>query len=96
MLFRSQPNEGIKDDTLWTYASRLMAKKRVKEGVQELCAKDLTAESITRRLRAIADKETAKESDRIRAMELLGKTQGIFIDKVEQNVKIDTLFTSEE
>lgn len=50
----------------------------------------ITVEKIVQRLNAIAENEAAKDSDKIRANELLGKYIGMFTEKVEMKGQIDT------
>jgi phage terminase small subunit len=62
---------------------------------QEEAAKNatITVESIAENLREIAANPLAKDSDRIRAYELLGKYLGMFTERVEMKGQIDTAVT---
>lgn len=88
--------ENQKNDTIWVYACKLMKNPRVKESIRKLSEDDLTEESILREIRAISRDKSNKAADRVRAMELLGKSKGIFIDKSEVSVKTDLIFSDEE
>ena len=52
-------------------------------------ATDITVESILMRLDAMADKTIAKDTDRIKALELLGKYRKLFTEKTEVSGSID-------
>jgi phage terminase small subunit len=53
----------------------------------------ITVDKIVHRLNSIAENEAAKDSDKIRANELLGKYLGMFTEKVEMKGQIDTAVT---
>jgi phage terminase small subunit len=50
----------------------------------------ITVDKIVHRLNTIAENEAAKDSDKIRANELLGKYLGMFTERVEMKGQIDT------
>lgn len=50
----------------------------------------ITVDKIVHRLNAIAENEAAKDSDKIRANELLGKYLGMFTERVEMKGQLDT------
>ena len=52
-------------------------------------ATNITVESILMRLDAMADKTIAKDTDRIKALELLGKYRKLFTEKTEVSGSID-------
>lgn len=52
-------------------------------------ATDITVESILIRLDAMANKTIAKDGDRIKALELLGKYKKMFTDRTEISGSID-------
>lgn len=84
------------DNTIWQYASEIMKKPNIQEQIRQLSKSNLTDETITAGLEAIALNEQAKHADRARALELLGKIRGMFIDKSEVSVKTDLIFSDEE
>lgn len=53
----------------------------------------ITVDRIVQRLNSIAESAEAKDSDKIRANELLGKYLGMFTEKVEMKGQIDTAVT---
>lgn len=50
----------------------------------------ITVDKIVHRLNTIAENEAAKDSDKIRANELLGKYLGMFTERVEMKGQLDT------
>lgn len=54
----------------------------------------ITAEYVLQGIKAIADKQEAKETDRLKAYELLGKHLKLFTDKVESE-NVNTNFNKE-
>lgn len=75
-------------------ASRLLTNANIKAEIDKRLAKatakfDITVESILMRLDAMADKTTAKDTDRIKALELLGKYRKLFTDRTELSGSID-------
>lgn len=63
----------------------------VRERQEEAAAKaSITAESIAENLKEIAANPLAKDADRIRAYELLGKYVGMFTERVEMKGQLDT------
>jgi phage terminase small subunit len=53
----------------------------------------VTVDGIVEQLREIAANPLSKDSDRIRALELIGKYLGMFTEKVEMKGQIDTAVT---
>lgn len=53
----------------------------------------VTVDGIVDQLREIASNVLAKDSDRIRALELIGKYLGMFTERVEMKGQIDTAVT---
>jgi phage terminase small subunit len=72
-----------------------MAKTYIKQAIDEKLRiksekTEITAELVLNGIREIAFKQSAKETDRLRAMELLGKYLKLFTDKIEQETKVTT------
>lgn len=81
-------NTKVKRECIAVYSSKLMSKEKIKNAIIKNLA--IYDESWVRlRLAEEATKESNKAADKIRATELIGKTKGMFIEKVEQDVKID-------
>ena len=83
--------ENMADKTVWSEACRLAQNPKVATRVRAIQA-DLEADHRTRAarreefvLKQLQDEATGAETDgaRVRALELLGKTVGLFTDKVE-------------
>ena len=53
----------------------------------------ITVDGIVEQLQEIASNVLSKDSDRIRALELIGKYLGMFTEKVEMKGQIDTAVT---
>lgn len=49
---------------------------------------DITATYVLERIRAVADDPKARNVDRLRALELVGKHPKLFTDRVEQDTQI--------
>jgi phage terminase small subunit len=89
---------GYSKKTAYSIGCEMLKKPEVQQILreeQEKAAKNavLTAESIAENLREIASNPLAKDADRIRAYELLGKYVGMFTEKVEMKGQIDTAVT---
>jgi hypothetical protein len=88
-------NKHLTKDGLWVKASRWKTCKQMKEAIEELLGgfkeKDIKLDEILGQLYRVAfgsDKEY-KGSDRIRALELLGKYKSAFKDEKIQNIVIN-------
>jgi phage terminase small subunit len=89
---------GYSAKTAYSIGCEMLRKPEIQEIIrakqEEVAAKaTLTAESIAENLKEIAANPLAKDSDRIRAYELLGKYVGMFTEKVEMKGQIDTAVT---
>lgn len=86
---------GYSKKTAYSIGVQLLKKSDVREFLnskqQEAAEKaTITVESIAESLCAIAANPLAKDADRIRAYELLGKYLGMFTDRVEMKGQLDT------
>ena len=72
--------------------------KRAVEAKQaeEAAKTDVTVEYIRIRLKQIAEDAGANRSDRLRALELLGRHKAMFTDKTEHTVRSGQLISPEE
>lgn len=89
---------GYSKKTAASIAWELLEKPDVKEFIrqhQEEALKNatVTVDGIVDQLRNIAANPLAKDSDRIRALELIGKYLGMFTERVEMKGQIDTAVT---
>lgn len=89
---------GYSKKTAASIAWELLEKPDVKEFIgrhQEEARKNatVTVDGIVDQLRDIASNIMAKDSDRIRALELIGKYLGMFTERVEMKGQIDTAVT---
>lgn len=85
---QSATNAGYSPSSAHVTASRLLRNANVASAIEAERDRlrersDLRAEDVLRGLRQIAEDESARNSDRIRALELLGKHFRLFIDRVE-------------
>ena len=81
-------------DTASVMASKLLANARVKEEVAKRteALRDpiiASAQQVLTFLTEMMGKEDAKDTDRIRAAELLGKRYALFTDKIDLNQQIE-------
>lgn len=86
---------GYSKKTAYSIGVQLLKKSDVREFLnskqQEAAEKaTITVESIAESLKEIAANPLAKDADRIRAYELLGKYLGMFTDRVEMKGQLDT------
>jgi hypothetical protein len=82
-------------ESIAIYACDLMKKEKIKNAIK----KNLSVyneEWVKLRLQEESTKESNKAADKIRATELIGKTKGMFIEKVEQDVKIDGILINND
>jgi phage terminase small subunit len=89
---------GYSKKTAYSIGCEMLRKPEIQEIIraeQEKAAANasLTIEGIAENLKEIAANPLAKDSDRIRAYELLGKYLGMFTEKVEMKGQIDTAVT---
>jgi phage terminase small subunit len=89
---------GYSKKTAYSIGCEMLRKPEIQEIIraeQEKAAAKatLTIEDIAKNLKEIASNICAKDSDRIRAYELLGKYLGMFTEKVEMKGQIDTAVT---
>lgn len=83
---------GYSEKTARAIASENLTKLYIKEAIEERLSKkhkktEITAELVLSGIKEIAFKQNAKETDRLRALELLGKYLKLFTDKIETKVE---------
>ena len=91
----SMEKKKVKRECIAVYASELMAKDRIKTAIKKSLA-IYNEEWVKQGLVQEAEEMMNKAADRIRARELVGKTMGMFIEKVEQDVKIDGILINND
>ena len=79
----------------WNHSHQLMKKPHIKETIEEWQKAHITKEYVLATLEQFASDKSIKPADRVRATELLGKAQGLFVDKSEVNIKTDAIFEEE-
>lgn len=89
---------GYSAKTAASIAYELLEKPGIQEFIrqhQEEARKNatVTVDGIVEQLREISSNVLAKDSDRIRALELIGKYLGMFTERVEMKGQIDTAVT---
>ena len=89
---------GYSAKTARSIACEMLARSDIQEFVrakqEEMRANAVvTVDGIVDQLREIASNVLAKDSDRIRALELIGKYLGMFTERVEMKGQIDTAVT---
>jgi phage terminase small subunit len=89
---------GYSAKTARSIACEMLARSDIQQFVrqrQEEALKNatVTVDGIVEQLRAIAANTLAKDSDKIRALELIGKYLGMFTERVEMKGQIDTAVT---
>jgi phage terminase small subunit len=89
---------GYSKKTAYSIGVQLLKDLEVQQFLKEKCDEvaaeaSITATGIVEQLRAIAQNPLAKDSDRIRALELIGKYVGMFTERVEMKGQIDTAVT---
>ena len=86
-------DEESQSNSLYNYAKD---KKMLNDSVTELEANNkISKDYVLEVLLEIADDKEEKASDRIKAVELIGKSMGIFIDKKEESSKVITVSVNE-
>jgi phage terminase small subunit len=85
----------VKRECIAVYASELMSKEKIKNAITKNLAR-YDENWVKQRLVEEALQKENKAADRIRATELIGKTKGMFIEKVEQDVKIDGILINND
>lgn len=95
LLAYKMGDKKVKRESIAVYASELMKKERVKIAIKK-CLSVYDEDWVKQGLVQEAEQETNKAADRIRARELVGKTMGMFIEKVEQDVKIDGILINND
>lgn len=80
--------ETIKRENIWVYASVLMSKGRIKDAIKEALAV-YDENWVIQRLAEEATTKSNKGAERVRATELVGKSRGMFVERVEQTIKVD-------
>ena len=91
----SMEKKKVKRECIAVYACELMAKDRIKTAVKKSLA-IYNEEWVKQGLVQEAEEKENKAADRIRARELVGKTMGMFIEKIEQDVKIDGILINND
>lgn len=86
---------GYSEKTARSIGNELLAKPDIAQKIGELeeaarVKAGITVDTIVERLNSIAQNPNAKDSDRIRADELLGKYLGMFTERVEMKGQLDT------
>jgi phage terminase small subunit len=89
---RAATMAGYSEKTARAIASENLTKLYIKEAIEERLSKqhkksEITAELVLSGIKEIAFKQNAKETDRLRALELLGKYLKLFTDKIETKVE---------
>lgn len=89
---------GYSARTAGSQSHDLLKKPEIQDAIQELedaarARAGITVDTIVQRLNRIAENEDARDADRIKADELLGKYLGMFTDKVKVEGQIDTNVT---
>ena len=92
---RAAIRAGYSAKTARSIACELLARPDVQEFVkgkqqEALASATITVDSIVEQLKDIAANPLAKDADKIRALELIGKHLGMFTEKVEMKGQIDT------
>ena len=86
------PNQRMSDKTIWEKACRLMKNDKVEARLKELrneLAKPsiMTAQDRLEWLTGIINSDDETTSDRLKAIDLMNKMQGEYIQKVEANIE---------
>ena len=86
---------GYSERSAYSQAHDLLKKPEIMEAIKELedaaaARSAVTVDKIVNRLNKIAEDPHAKDADKIRADELLGKYLGMFTDKVQVSGQLDT------
>lgn len=89
---------GYSKKTARSIACEMLARPDIQQFVRErqeeaLRNATVTVDGIVDQLRDIAANPLSKDSDRIRALELIGKYLGMFTERVEMKGQIDTAVT---
>lgn len=86
---------GYSEKTAYSIGVQLLKKSEIQEFLKEkqeeaAANTTITVTGIVEKLREIASNPLAKDSDRIRALELIGKYLGMFTERVEMKGQLDT------
>lgn len=85
------PNQNMADKTVWEKASRLMANGKVKARLEELRNElikpsIMTAQQRLEWLSRLIDGESEDTNAKLKAIDIMNKMQGEYVQKVEANV----------
>lgn len=72
---------------------RIFTAPRVQAKIREYLTRQTSPDAILARLAAESEANDAKPADRIRAVELLGKTHAMFVDRQDTTVDMTVLFS---
>ena len=86
--------KSMKTETVWVKSCELLAKPTVKEAVRRLLDVEVNPETIKSMIKAETRGEHAR--DRLKAAELLGKTQAMFAEKNLVTVEVQQLAVDDE
>ena len=84
---------GYSEKSAAAAASRLLTNPEIRSAIDAELQRQAEISGISDRyvlegIRAIADDRTARNADRLRAFELLGKHRRLFVEKIEQDTQI--------
>jgi magnesium-transporting ATPase (P-type) len=88
-------DKAVKRESIAVYACELLRKDSVRNAIKKNI-EIFNEEWVKLRLQEESTNYENKAADRIRATELVGKTMGMFIKKVEQDVKIDGILINND
>lgn len=94
------PKNKMADKTVWEAASRLMANSKVKARLTELRQElaspaIMSAQKRLEWLTGIIQSQEETTSDKLKAVDLMNKMQGEYVQKVEAEVKAETTINIE-
>lgn len=93
-VFVNPEKQKFTQGSLWTMASKKFKKPEIQVAIKEML-EELDEKWVKTRLKELSE-SSERPADRIRAVELMGKTHAMFTDKVEEEVKISQVLLDDE
>jgi hypothetical protein len=77
--------------SLWSIACRKFKESHIKDYIKGKLDGEINEQTITKRIDKIVREKDTQKRDKLKGLELLGKTKAMFTDKHQVEVQIDTL-----
>lgn len=89
------PKKETTDGALYAMASRLFNRPHCKEAVSDFALQVSSPRWVHAKLQQLAE-NAGQDRDKLKAVELIGKTSAMFVDKVAGNFEVSRLMSADE